>query len=139
MHLGCEHISTAQCPFPLARLGDVTRRVCPRCGREFGSANQAHTCVPGITVDELLARHPAWVAEIYTAIIDRLRQLGRSMRTRLTSGFPQERSQIAEVRPRVRSVQLLLYLPERVGQWLELSYDFDNLSVSPAECPPPSA
>ena len=93
------------------------------------------------------------------------------MRTRLTSGFPQERSQIAKVRPRVRSVQLLLYLPERVadphvaralatgsdrslhvisltrpeqvddqlGQWLELSYDFDNLSVSPAECPPPSA
>jgi hypothetical protein len=71
-------VNTYQLPnaLPLGRLGDVTRWACPRCGREFGSANQAHTCVPGITVDELLARHPAWVADIYTAVIDRLRRFG---------------------------------------------------------------
>src|SRR6476620_1946063 len=42
-------------------IDGVARWVCPNCEREFASANQAHFCVPGITVDALLARHPAWV------------------------------------------------------------------------------
>jgi Domain of unknown function (DUF5655) len=159
-------VSTFQPPnaLPLGRLGDVTRWACPHCGREFGSANQAHTCVPGITVDELLARHPAWVADIYTAVIDRLRRLGPIYEDAVNVGvFLKSDRKIAEVRPRVRSVQLLLYLPERVddpqiarvlatgsdrilhvinltspeqvddqlGQWLELSYDFNTDGVRP--------
>src|SRR5215212_3575416 len=87
-------------PFRLGRLGDVTRWACPRCGRELGSANQAHTCVPGIAVDELLARHPARVADIYTAVIDRLRQLGPIYEDAVDVGVFLDRK-IAEVRPPV--------------------------------------
>jgi hypothetical protein len=54
----------------------VTRWVCPNCDREFASANQAHVCVPGITVNTLLARHPRWVSEIYGAVIEHLSTLG---------------------------------------------------------------
>ena len=142
----------------------MTRWACPRCGREFGSVNQAHTCVPGITVDELLARHPAWVADIYAAVIGRLRHLGPIYEDAVNVGiFLKSDRKIAEVRPRVRSVQLLFYLPERVddprvarvlttgsdrilhvinltspeqvddqlGQWLEVSYDFNTDGVRP--------
>jgi hypothetical protein len=120
--------------------------------------------VPGIAVDELLARHPAWVADIFTAVIDRLRQLGPIYEDAVNVGvFLKSHRKIAEVRPRVRSLQLLLYLPERVddprvarvlstgsdrnthvinltspeqvddelGQWLELSYDFNTDGVRP--------
>ena len=54
----------------------VARWICPRCEREFGKVNQAHVCVPGITVEELLSRHPGWVGEIYAAVLDRLRRVG---------------------------------------------------------------
>jgi hypothetical protein len=92
-------------------LGDVTHWACPRCGREFESANQAHTCVLGIAVDELLARHPAWVADIYTVIIDLLGKLGPIYEDAVNVGvFLKSDRKIAGVRPRVRSVQLLLHL-----------------------------
>ena len=120
--------------------------------------------MPGITVDELLARHPAWVADIYSAVIGRLRHLGPIYEDAVNVGvFLKSDRKIAEVRPRVRSVQLLLYLPERVddprvarvlttgsdrilhvinltgpeqvddqlGQWLEVSYDFNTDGVRP--------
>lgn len=71
--------------------------------------------MPGITVDELLARHPAWVADIYSAVIGRLRRLGPIYEDAVNVGvFLKRDRKIAEVRPRVRSVQLLFYLPERV-------------------------
>ncbi len=54
----------------------MTRWVRPNCEREFASANQAHVCVPGITVGDLVARHPPWVGEIYSAIIEHLISLG---------------------------------------------------------------
>ena len=54
----------------------MTRWVCPQCEREFASVNQAHVCVPGITVDDLLARHPPWVWQIYAAVMDHLSSLG---------------------------------------------------------------
>ena len=57
-------------------IGRVARWVCPNCEREFASANQAHVCVPGITVDDLLARHPRWVSEIYRAVMEHLISLG---------------------------------------------------------------
>ena len=133
-----------------------------RAGVRIGQPG-AHLCA-GIAVDELRARHPAWVADIYTAVIDRLRQLGPIHEDAVNVGvFFKSDRKIAEVRPRVRSVQLLLYLPERVddpqvtralatgsdrilhvinlagpeqvddqlGQWLELSYDFNTDGVRP--------
>jgi len=71
--------------------------------------------VPGIAVVELLAQNPAWVADIYTAVIDGFAQLGPIYEDAVNVGvFLKSDRKIAEVRPRVRSVQLLLYLPERV-------------------------
>ncbi len=93
----------------------MTRWVCPNCEREFASANQAHVCVPGITVDDLLARHPAWVAEIYGAVIEHLSSLGPIHEDAVNVGiFLKSDSKIAEFRPQVRSVLLSLYLPYEV-------------------------
>ena len=93
----------------------MTRWTCPRCEREFGSVHQAHTCVPGITVEALLARHPAWVADIYRTLIGRLRSLGPFHEDAVNVGiFLKSDRKIAEFRPRVRSVQLFLCLPERI-------------------------
>ena len=90
----------------------VTRWVCPNCEREFASANQAHVCVPGITVSDLLARHPHWVSEIYRAVIDHLSSLGPVHEDAVNVGiFLKSDRKIAEFRPRVRSVLLSLYLP----------------------------
>jgi hypothetical protein len=93
----------------------MTRWTCPQCEREFGSVHQAHTCVPGITVEALLARHPAWVADIYRTLIGRLRSLGPVHEDAVNVGiFLKSDRKIAEFRPRVRSVQLFLCLPERI-------------------------
>jgi Domain of unknown function (DUF5655) len=93
----------------------VTRWVCPNCEREFAAANQAHVCVPGITVNDLLARHPRWVSEIYQAIIDHLNSLGSVHEDAVNVGiFLKSDRKIAEFRPRVQSVQLGLYLPYEV-------------------------
>ena len=93
----------------------VARWICPRCEREFGKVNQAHVCVPGITVEELLSRHPGWVGEIYAAVLERLRRVGPVHEDAVNVGvFLKSDRQIAQFRPRVRSVQLALFLPERV-------------------------
>jgi hypothetical protein len=93
-------------------IGCVARWVCPNCEREFGSANQAHVCVPGIRVDDLLARHPRWVSEIYDAIIKHLSSLGPVHEDAVNVGiFLKSDRKTAEFRPRVRSVLLSLYLP----------------------------
>jgi hypothetical protein len=71
--------------------------------------------VPGITVDDLLARHPAWVAEIYGAVIEHLSSFGPIHEDAVNVGiFLKSDSKIAEFRPRVRSVLLSLYLPYEV-------------------------
>jgi hypothetical protein len=90
----------------------MTRWVCPNCEREFASANQAHVCVPGITVSDQLARHPGWVREIYGAVIDHLSSLGPVHEDAVNVGiFLKSDRKIAEFRPRVRSVLLSVYLP----------------------------
>lgn len=90
----------------------MVRWVCPNCEREFASANQAHVCVPGISVDDLLARHPRWVSEIYRAVIEHLSNLGPVHEDAVNVGiFLKSDRKIAEFRPRVRSVRLGLYLP----------------------------
>jgi Domain of unknown function (DUF5655) len=90
----------------------VTRWVCPNCDREFASPNQAHVCVPGITVDDLLARHPRWVGEIYGAVIGHLKTLGPVHEDAVNVGiFLKSDRKIASFRPRVRSVLLSFFLP----------------------------
>jgi Domain of unknown function (DUF5655) len=90
----------------------VTRWVCPDCEREFASANQAHVCAPGITVNDLLARHPDWVKEIYRLVIEHLSSLGPIHEDAVNIGiFLKSDRKIAEFRPRVRSVLLSVYLP----------------------------
>jgi hypothetical protein len=86
--------------------------VCPNCEREFASANQAHVCVPGITVSELLRRHHGWMSEIYNAVIEHLTTLGPVHEDAVNVGvFLKSDRKIASFRPRVRSVQLSLFLP----------------------------
>jgi Domain of unknown function (DUF5655) len=90
----------------------MTRWVCPNCEREFASANQAHVCVPGITVSELLRRHPSWVSEIYNAVIEHLTTLGPVHEDAVNVGiFLKSDRKIASFRPRVRSVLLSFFLP----------------------------
>ena len=94
----------------------MTRWVCPNCDREFASANQAHVCVPGITVDDLLARHPRWVGEIYGAVIGHLKTLGPVHEDAVNVGiFLKGDRKIASFRPRVRSVLLSFFLPYELG------------------------
>ena len=100
-------ISNGRC----GTIGRVTRWVCPNCEREFASVNQAHICVPGITVSDLLNRHPRWVTAIYAAVIEHLRILGPVHEDAVNVGiFLKSDRKIAEFRPRVRSVSLSLYL-----------------------------
>jgi hypothetical protein len=90
----------------------VARWRCPYCDREFASARQSHFCVPGITVNDLLNRHPRWVGEIYRAVIAHLSSLGPVHEDAVNVGiFLKSDRKIGEFRPRVRSVQLSLYLP----------------------------
>jgi hypothetical protein len=96
-------------------LGDnrrVARWVCPNCDREFASPNQAHVCVPGIAVDDLLTRHPRWVSEIYGAVIGHLKTLGPVHEDAVNVGiFLKSDRKLASFRPRVRSVLLSFFLP----------------------------
>jgi Domain of unknown function (DUF5655) len=90
----------------------VARWVCPNCDREFASPNQAHVCVPGIATDDLLARHPRWVSEIYGAVIGHLKTLGPVHEDAVNVGiFLKSDRKIASFRPRVRSVLLSFFLP----------------------------
>jgi hypothetical protein len=91
----------------------VARWTCPNCEREFGRTRQAHVCVPGITVEELLSRHPPWVAEVYAAVIDALRVAGPFHEDAVDVGvFLKSDRSIAQFRPQVRSVQLWIFLPD---------------------------
>lgn len=90
----------------------MTRWTCPQCDREFGRTGQGHTCVPGITVETLLARHPGWVTEVYAAVRARLEPLGPFHEDAVDVGvFLKSDRSFAELRPLVRSARLWLYLP----------------------------
>jgi hypothetical protein len=90
----------------------MARWTCPDCEREFGARNQAHVCSPGISVDELLGRHPDWVGEIYEAVMEPLRGLGPVHEDAVNVGiFLKSDRKLAEFRPRVRSVLLHIVLP----------------------------
>ena len=89
----------------------MARWICPQCDREFAS-RQSHVCVPGITVAELLDRHPAWMGAAYAVIIDHLRALGPIHEDAVSVGiFLKSDRKVAEFRPRARTVLLWFFLP----------------------------
>ena len=91
----------------------MSRWICPDCEREFGARNQAHTCAPGISVEELLDRHPPWVAELYEAVIGSVRDSGPVHEDAVDVGiFLKAQRKFAEFRPRVRSALLWIMLPD---------------------------
>ena len=93
----------------------MPRWTCPRCDREFGRERQAHTCIPGVTVDAAFAGRPASLPAIYDAILAHLLSLGPVHEDAVSVGvFLKCDRKLAEVRPRSRDVWLGLYLPRPV-------------------------
>ena len=96
-------------------IDGVARWTCPRCDREFGRANQSHTCVPGCTVDAAFAGRAPRLRAIYDEIIEYLSGLGTIHEDAVTVGvFLKRDRKLAEVRPRSADVLLTLYLPRSV-------------------------
>jgi hypothetical protein len=94
----------------------VERWSCPACGREFGAARQAHTCVPGCSVEESFAGRPAGQRAVYEAVVAHLESVGPVHVDAVRVGvFLKHRRKLAELRPRARSLSLALVLPRRVA------------------------
>ena len=92
----------------------MARWTCPNCEREFGRVRQAHVCAPGITVEELLSRHPPWVSDVYAAVVEVLRAAGPVHEDAVEVGiFLKSDRTVAQFRPQVRSVQLWIFLPDQ--------------------------
>jgi hypothetical protein len=93
----------------------MSRWVCPRCEREFGRANQSHTCVPAGTVDDSFAGRAPQQRAVYDAVLEHLLSLGPVHEDATGVGvFLKRDRKLAEVRPRSRDVTLALFLPRRV-------------------------
>lgn len=100
---------------PVRRVVAVSRWICPRCDREFGRARQSHVCVPGCTVEECFAPWPESYREIYDRVVDHLATLGPVHADAVGVGvFLKSDRKLAEVRPKARSLNLLLFLPRPV-------------------------
>jgi hypothetical protein len=88
------------------------RWTCPRCDREFGRARQAHTCVPGISVDSVFDPRPAYMREVYDEILS---AIGPVHEDAVGVGvFLKVRGTVAEVRPMVTQLSVLITLPRKV-------------------------
>ena len=60
-------------------------------------------------------RHPAWVGEVYQAVIEHLRTLGPVHEDAVNVGvFLKSDRKLAQFRPKVRSAELWLFLPEAI-------------------------
>jgi hypothetical protein len=95
----------------------VSRWTCPRCDREFERAHQAHVCAPGCTVDETFAGRAPVQREIYDALIAHLTTLGPVHVDAVHVGvFLKSDRKLAEVRPKARSLSLLLLLPRTIRE-----------------------
>lgn len=93
----------------------MARWICPRCDREFGSRQQSHTCVPGTTVAESLAHAQPWMRDCFELIMETVRECGPVHDDAVGVGvFLKADRKLAEFRPRARTVQLILYLPEPI-------------------------
>jgi hypothetical protein len=90
----------------------VTRWTCPACERQFARAHQAHVCVPGGTIDESFAGRPPVQREIFDTLLAYLRTLGPvHIDAVRVDVFLYSDRKLAEVRPRTRSLALIVVLP----------------------------
>jgi hypothetical protein len=93
----------------------ATRWVCPRCEREFDRARQAHTCLPGVSVDEWFRHRPAEQRAVFDAVIGRLSGLGDLHVDAVQVGvFLKAQRKFAELRPRAQGrfgLELVLPVP----------------------------
>ena len=92
----------------------MPRWVCPRCDREFGVEHQAHTCVPGCTVDDTFAYSPPGQRRTYDTIMAYLRSLGPVLEDAVQVGVFLKRRKFAEIRPMSRALSFSLVLPRTV-------------------------
>ncbi|MGZ4619147.1 MAG: DUF5655 domain-containing protein [Frankiaceae bacterium] len=93
----------------------MPRWVCPRCDREFGAEHQAHTCVPGCTVDDTFANSPPGQRRAYDTIMAYLQTLGPVHEDGVQVGvFLKRQRKFAEIRPMSRALSLNLVLPRTV-------------------------
>ncbi|MBV8950999.1 MAG: hypothetical protein JOZ99_08995 [Actinobacteria bacterium] len=93
----------------------MARWTCSRCDREFGRANQSHTCIPGGTVDDSFRGRPQVQREIYDAIAAYLATIGPVHADAVQVGvFLKRERKFAEVRPMARALSLDLVLPRLV-------------------------
>jgi hypothetical protein len=93
----------------------MARWTCPRCDREFAAARQAHTCAPGGSVEDSFSGPAARFRAAYDAVVAHLETLGPIHEDAVTVGvFLKSDRKIAELRPRARSLALMLSLPRTV-------------------------
>lgn len=91
----------------------MSRWTCPQCDRDFGKTNQSHVCIPGCTVEETFAGRPEYQLESYERIAEHLRTLGPLHEDAVTVGvFLLAERKFAEIRPKARSLEVMLVLPE---------------------------
>lgn len=93
----------------------MSRWTCPRCDREFGRPHQAHVCVPGCSLAECFAGHPAVLREVYDELIAHVRTLGPVHLDVVRVGvFIKHQWKLAEIRPMASRLSLEVVLPRVV-------------------------
>ncbi len=101
----------------------MTRWACPYCEREFAVRRQAHTCVPGVTVDDSFAGRPPAQRAIYDLLRRHIDTLGPVHEDAVGVGvFLKRDRKFAEVRPMARALSVALVLPHPVGHPLLLRH-----------------
>jgi hypothetical protein len=96
-------------------MAAMPRWTCPRCDREFGRANQSHTCIPGNRARDSFAGRLPVQREIYDAIVEHLDTLGPVHADAVMVGvFLKADRKLAEVRPKSKWLELTLYLPRTI-------------------------
>jgi hypothetical protein len=89
---------------------------CPDCGRQFGKANQGHTCSPGLTIDEYFATGPPHERPIFEAVMKHVSKACPDTHVEPVQVgiFFKRGPTYAELRPRDRWVTLSLGLSQKV-------------------------
>jgi hypothetical protein len=89
---------------------------CPRCGRLFGRANQAHDCEPGLTLEEYFATGPAHERPVFDAVMAHIRTVGPVHADVVSVGiFLKNPRTFAQLRPLDRWVALWFGLDRRAS------------------------
>jgi len=94
----------------------MSRWTCPQCDREFGRANQSHTCVPGGTVADTFSGRPAGQLEAYQHIMAHLATVGPVHVDSVQVGvFLKSDRKFAELRPMSRALSVNLQMSRSIA------------------------